>query len=231
MDDIGGLLVGLPAGCGPRCRRKSCCSRLGHAAAAGAAARYLAARAARRAMPRRRTSFFGGRFPIAVASSCLTRKIWPGRERRSSGERAGQGLGLCSPGPGTNAQFLPGRGYRHYQRALIILRGQLEWLDDLDPMIVTLMGMAEALASAGNREEAQEAYREFSRSRRATSPIPVKCRVISRSFRGSPPADFQSAYRESGHNHRSPGAEVTLDCLSAGKTPLQKKDLPPGIHP
>lgn len=118
-----------------------------------------------------------------------------------------------------------------FQTARVMLRKHLQWLDDPEPLIVVLMGLAESLAAAGRREEARAAYREVLVLSPGYEPDP-----------GQVPGKFRSLFdlvREKAAQElagsvsvtcRPSGASVELDGLFVGATPVVKGGVPAGLH-
>jgi len=118
-----------------------------------------------------------------------------------------------------------------FQTARVLLRKHLQWLDDPDPLIVVLMGLAESLAAGGRLEEARAAYREVLALSPGYEPDP-----------GQVPSKFRSLFdqvREKAAQElagslsvtcRPSGAKVELDGLTVGDTPVVKGGVPAGLH-
>ena len=118
-----------------------------------------------------------------------------------------------------------------FQTARVLLRKHLQWLDDPDPLIVVLMGLAESLATGGRREEARAAYREVLVLSPGYEPDP-----------GQVPSKFRSLFdvvREKAAQELAgslsvtcapKGAKVELDGLTVGDTPVVKGGVPAGLH-
>jgi len=118
-----------------------------------------------------------------------------------------------------------------FQTARVLLRKHLQWLDDPDPLIVVLMGLAESLAAGGRREEARAAYREVLVLSPGYEPDP-----------GQVPSKFRSLFdivREKAAQElagslsvtcRPSGASAELDGLTVGATPVVRGGVPPGLH-
>jgi hypothetical protein len=118
-----------------------------------------------------------------------------------------------------------------FQTARVLLRKHLQWLDDPDPLIVVLMGLAESLAAGGQKAEARAAYREVLVLSPGYEPDP-----------GQVPSKFRSLFdvvREKATQElagslsvtcRPNGAKVELDGLTVGETPVVKGGVPAGLH-
>jgi hypothetical protein len=118
-----------------------------------------------------------------------------------------------------------------FQTARVGYRRQGAWLDDPDPLIAVLMGLGEALASSGDQDNARAAYGEIV--------------VLSPEYVPNPsevPSRFRDLFEEERGRLRQvpsgglrvavspPGATVVLDGLTAGKSPLERDGLLPGLH-
>jgi len=118
-----------------------------------------------------------------------------------------------------------------FQTARVGYRKQGAWLDDPEPLIDALMGLAEALASAGDQDSARAAYGEIL----VLSPeyVPNPAEVPSRlrglfeqerdRLRQVPAGRIRVAVEPA-------GATVVLDGLTAGKSPVARDGLLPGLH-
>ncbi len=118
-----------------------------------------------------------------------------------------------------------------FQTARVMLRKHLQWLEDPEPLIVVLMGLAESLATGGQLQEARAAYREVLVLSPGYEPDP-----------GQVPSKFRSLFdlvREQAAQElagsvsvtcRPGGADVELDGLTVGNTPVVKGGVPAGLH-
>ena len=118
-----------------------------------------------------------------------------------------------------------------FQTARVLLRKHQQWLDDPDPLIVVLMGLAESLAAAGSREEARAAYREVLVLSPGYEPdpgqVPSKFRSLFDLVREKTAQELAGSLSvTSGPN----GAKVELDGLTVGATPVVKSGVPAGLH-
>lgn len=118
-----------------------------------------------------------------------------------------------------------------YQTARVLLRKNLHWLDDPDPMIDVLMGLAESLAAAGNTQGAREAYHEVLVFSPGYEPdpgqVPGKYRSLFDEVRQDAAGELAGSVAV---ESVPPGAAVTLDGLTAGETPVVKSGVPAGLH-
>jgi len=118
-----------------------------------------------------------------------------------------------------------------FQTARVLLRKHLQWLDDPDPLIVVLMGLAESLAAGGQREEAQAAYREVLVVSPGYEPdpgqVPSKFRSLFDQVREQTAQELAGSLSVT---CRPSGAKVELDGLTVGDTPVVKGGVPAGLH-
>lgn len=118
-----------------------------------------------------------------------------------------------------------------FQSARVLLRKNMHWLDDPDPMIDVLMGLAESLATAGNLEGAKAAYHEVLVISPGYEPdpgqVPSKFRSLFDQVREQVTQELAGSVAVESDPD---GATVSLDGLSAGTTPLVKSGVPPGLH-
>jgi tetratricopeptide (TPR) repeat protein len=117
------------------------------------------------------------------------------------------------------------------QRARIIFRQTLHCLDDPEPLISTLMALGEAFATMDRLEDAQTAYREVLVLSPDYEPdpgqVPSKLRSLFDRVRAA--ADQESRGGLSITTDPS-DAVVILDGLKAGTSPLEKNNVPVGLH-
>jgi hypothetical protein len=118
-----------------------------------------------------------------------------------------------------------------FQTARVILRRHLRWLDDPDPLIVVLMGLAESLATAGQRQEARAAYQEVLVLSPGYEPdpgqVPGKFRSLFNEVREKAAQDLAGSLSVT---CKPSGANVLLDGLTIGSTPVVKGGVPAGLH-
>ena len=118
-----------------------------------------------------------------------------------------------------------------FQTARVLLRKHLQWLDDPDPLIVVLMGLAESLATGGRRQEARAAYREVLMLSPGYEPDPGQ---VPSKFRSLFDVVRQKAAQELDGSLsvtcRPSGADVQLNGLTIGTTPVVKGGVPAGLH-
>jgi hypothetical protein len=118
-----------------------------------------------------------------------------------------------------------------FQTARVLLRKHQQWLDDPDPLIVVLMGLAESLAAAGRREEARAAYREVLVLSPGYEPdpgqVPGKFRSLFDLVREKTAQELAGSLSVTGEPS---GAKVELDGLTVGATPVVKSGVPAGLH-
>lgn len=118
-----------------------------------------------------------------------------------------------------------------FQSARVIYRRHLAWLQDPERLIAALMGLAEALAAAGETDSAGMAYREVLVLSPDYEPDPGQVPTKLRSLFEQTRQDVSQEQAGQLSVAVSPrAATVVLDGLTAGKTPLIKGDLPPGLH-
>lgn len=118
-----------------------------------------------------------------------------------------------------------------FQTARVLLRKHLQWLDDPDPLIVVLMGLAESLATGGQRREARAAYREVLVLSPGYEPdpgqVPSKFRSLFDVVRKKTTQELAGSLSVT---CRPSGADVLLDGLTVGTTPVVKGGVPAGLH-
>jgi len=115
--------------------------------------------------------------------------------------------------------------------ARVTLRKHLQWLSDPEPLIMALMGLAETLAVGEREEEAKAAYREVL----VLSPeyVPDPGQVPSKFRTLFDEARDQISNEASGSlivKTKPAGANVVLDGLTIGQTPVSKENIPAGMH-
>ncbi len=118
-----------------------------------------------------------------------------------------------------------------FQSARVLYRKNLAYLDDPEPLIVALMGLAEALSTMGNEEGARFSYKEVLCINPDFEPdpgqVPSKLRSLFEEVR-------QEVSRQLGGQLsvqvQPEGSAVMLDGLTIGKSPIIKGDIPPGLH-
>jgi hypothetical protein len=118
-----------------------------------------------------------------------------------------------------------------FQTARVLLRKHLQWLDDPDPLIVVLMGLAESLAAGGQRDAARAAYREVLVLSPGYEPdpgqVPTKLRSLFDTVREKTSQELAGSLSVT---CAPTGAEVELDGLTVGTTPVVKGGVPAGLH-
>ncbi|MBN2496157.1 MAG: PEGA domain-containing protein [Deltaproteobacteria bacterium] len=118
-----------------------------------------------------------------------------------------------------------------FQSARVLYRRQMAYLEDPDPLVKALMGLAESLAAGGDQEAAASAYREVLVLSPGYEPDP-----------GMVPSKFRSLFeqvRQEASDAPSGGlvveteprgASARLDGLTVGTSPLILSAIPAGLH-
>ena len=118
-----------------------------------------------------------------------------------------------------------------FQSARVKYRRHLAWLEDPEPLILALMGLAEAMATAGQRDAASMAYREVLNLSPYYEPdpgqVPTKLRSLFDQVRE---AVAREPTGKLAVEVEPRGCSVVVDGLTAGKSPLVRGDLPSGLH-
>jgi tetratricopeptide (TPR) repeat protein len=118
-----------------------------------------------------------------------------------------------------------------FQTARVIYRRHLAWMQDPEPLIAALMGLAEALATAGRHEESRLAYREVLALNPDYEPdpgqVPSKLRNRFEQVRAEM-AELPTGVLEVAVEPEV--ARVVLDGLTAGRSPLRREGIHGGLH-
>ncbi len=115
--------------------------------------------------------------------------------------------------------------------ARVTLRKHLHWLEDPEPLIMALMGLAETLAVAGREEETKAAYREVL----VLSPdyvpdpgqVPSKFRTLFDEARDQVSSEASGSLTV---KTQPAGASVVMDGLTIGQSPVSRDNIPAGMH-
>ena len=115
--------------------------------------------------------------------------------------------------------------------ARVTLRKHLHWLEDPEPLIMALMGLAETLAVAEREEEAKAAYREVL----VLSPdyvpdpgqVPSKFRTLFDEARDQVSSEASGSLTV---KTQPAGANVVMDGLTIGQSPVSRDNIPAGMH-
>lgn len=118
-----------------------------------------------------------------------------------------------------------------FQSARVLYRKNMAWLNDPEPLIMALMGLAEALSTKGDKEGARFSYKEVLSLNPDFEPdpgqVPTKLRSLFEDVR-------QEVSQELGGQIsiqiQPEGARVIFDGLTIGNCPLLKDDVSPGLH-
>ena len=118
-----------------------------------------------------------------------------------------------------------------FQTARVTYRRHLAWMQDPEPLIAALMGLAEALATAGRHEECRLAYREVLALNPDYVPdpgqVPSKLRNRFEQVRAEM-AELPTGVLEVAVEPE--GARVVIDGLTAGRSPLRREGIHAGLH-
>ncbi len=118
-----------------------------------------------------------------------------------------------------------------FQSARVTYRRHLAWLQDPEQLTAALMGLAEALATAGHHEESRLAYREVLALNSDYVPdpgqVPSKLRNRFEQVRAEM-TDLPTGVLEVAVEPE--GARLVLDGLTAGSSPLRREGVHGGLH-